>query len=303
MGELMPNPQLLQRVSEHVHWLAPDPATDRPILGVVAGEQATLIVDAGNSPAHAQLLLRSIAGLGLPPLKYLALTHWHWDHIFGAHTLNLLTFAHQETRRVVAHLAGLDWRDAALDARVASGEEIIFCADNMKKELPDRGGLVIKVPEVGFSQRVELDLGGVTCQIVHVGGDHSPDSSVVYIPEDRVLFFSDCLSEDYYSGAPSYTVAKLLPLIDTLLSFEADHFFGGHTNAVITRQDFIADTDMLRMIGQEVQHAAGDRPAILAALRARLGADLPDDPVEVMDAFLAGLSKMQSAAKASTDGA
>ncbi len=295
-------PTLLHRAGEHVRWLSPDPATDRPVLGVVSGAHASLIVDAGNSPAHAELLLDQLAGLALPPPQYLVLTHWHWDHIFGAQTLDLLTIAHQETRRIVAHLAGLDWGDKALDARVASGEEIAFCRDNIKKELPDRRGLVIKVPEISFSAQVELDLGGVTCQIVNVGGDHSPNSSVVYVPQDKILFFGDCLSEDYYSGAPSYSAAKLYPLIDTLLGFDAEHFFGGHTDALLSRQEVIADTQQLRMIGDAVLHAGGDRAAALSALRTRLGEDLNNDQMEILDAFLAGLRKLADSGKAGGQG-
>ncbi|GAB4428720.1 MAG: hypothetical protein Fur0044_26540 [Anaerolineae bacterium] len=47
----------LQKLNRHVYWLPPDDRTDRPILGAITGERATLLVDAGNSPAHAQLLV------------------------------------------------------------------------------------------------------------------------------------------------------------------------------------------------------------------------------------------------------
>ena len=192
-------------------------------------------------------------------------------------------------------MAQLDWSDRALDRRVADGSEIDFCRTMIKAELPDRSQLVIKPPEIGFDGQIELDLGGVTCQIVHVAGDHSADSSVVFVVEDRVLFLGDCLCEDYYSGAPSYTVSKLFPLIDRLLSFDVEFYIEGHADQPLSRQALIADTDLLKTIGVEVQRAGENRAAVLAALQARQGTALNTDQVEIMDAFLSGLRKLREA--------
>lgn len=172
------SPSNLNPISPNVYWLSPDDRTDRPILGAIAGEYRTLIVDAGNSPAHANLFLSELATLDLVPPAFLALTHWHWDHVFGTSAINLPTFAHTETKRIVAEMSRLDWSDEALDRRVEEGVEIEFCRDMIKAELPDRTRLRIKPPDIAFTTRIELDLGGVTCHIVHVGGDHTADSSI-----------------------------------------------------------------------------------------------------------------------------
>jgi glyoxylase-like metal-dependent hydrolase (beta-lactamase superfamily II) len=71
----------LQQFSERIYWLPPDGDTDRPVLGVIAGSHSSLIVDAGASVAHARLLLDQVAQLDIAPVRYLFLTHWHWDHV------------------------------------------------------------------------------------------------------------------------------------------------------------------------------------------------------------------------------
>jgi glyoxylase-like metal-dependent hydrolase (beta-lactamase superfamily II) len=91
----MNNPRLNQ-ISQHVYWLPPDATTDRPTLGAVVGERATLIVDAGNSPAHAELFLNELANAGAPAPAYLVLTHSHWDHVFGVSAYDLPVFAYTE---------------------------------------------------------------------------------------------------------------------------------------------------------------------------------------------------------------
>ena len=49
--------------------------------GLMVGANGTLVVDAGNSPSHAQVLLDHLAAAKLAPPRYLVLTHWHWDHL------------------------------------------------------------------------------------------------------------------------------------------------------------------------------------------------------------------------------
>ena len=283
---------MLKQITPHVYYLPPDSRTDRPVLGVVSGSRASLLVDAGNSPAHANLLLDEITRLRLPSPAYLVLTHWHWDHIFGAHTLNLPTIASMETRQMVTHMAQLDWSDRALDRRVEEGSEIDFCRTMIKAELPDRRQLVIKPPEIGFERQIELDLGGVICRIVHVAGDHSADSSVVHVVEDRVMFLGDCLGEDLYSGPRSYTPQKFLPLIERIMSFEVDFFLEGHAPEPETRRALTDELAIYQLIGREAEHSGPDRPGLLAALQTRLGRPVNEEELEIVEAYLAGLNKL-----------
>ena len=280
-----------QQISAHSYWLSPDSTTDRPLLGVVVGAQGALVIDAGNSPAHAHLLLHAMAQQQLPPPTFAVLTHWHWDHVFGTSALPVPTFAAQETARIVRVLAGLDWGDAALDQRVADGTEIAFCRDMMKVELPDRSKLVIRPPEIAFAQQVTLDLGGVTCQLVHVGGDHAHDATIVYVPEDKILFLSDCLYDDLYHGPRRLTTTQLFPLLERLLRYDVTYYLGGHDPEPLSQSRFVADAELLCTIGETVTSLGQDRPAILAALPHRLGLTLTDDHIEIADAFLAGLQR------------
>ena len=104
----------LRQLTRRVWWLDPYSGTDRPTLGVVTGEHGSLVVDAGNSPAHARALLAAMEHHGLPAPRFVALTHWHWDHVFGLAAFGVPALASAETRRVVGVMAGLDWRGEAL---------------------------------------------------------------------------------------------------------------------------------------------------------------------------------------------
>ena len=272
--------------------MAPDETTDRPVLGAVVGQKATLIVDAGNSPMHAKLLLDGLAEISPAHHQhYLVLTHWHWDHVFGTAAFAMPIFAYTETQRVMIEMAGLDWSDEALDQRVADGTEIEFCRDMLKAEWPDRSNLRLKLPDVTFTNRLTFDLGGVRCQVNHVGGDHASDSCVVVVPEDKVVFLSDCLYEDLHHGPNNYTTAKLFPLIETLVEYDADYYLWGHDPEPMPQADLLELTGLLKSIGEYVEQSEDDRAAIVAALSAVTGQAIDDYHIEIVDAFLAGLGR------------
>lgn len=292
----------LQQLTPRVYWLPPDERTDRPVLGVIVGSQATLIVDAGNSAAHANLLLDQLVEHDLiKPKSYIVLTHWHWDHVFGAATLeewcaersgfDTTIFAHQETARYVEEMAHLDWSDAALDQRVADGTEIEFCRDMIKAELPDRTNLRIKPADVAFASELTFNLGDITCQVTYVGGDHSSDSSVVYIPAgkgENILFLSDCLYEDLHHGPRNYTIEKLFPLLDAIESYDADYYLWGHDDVPMPRAEMTEFIRSLRIIGQAFERIGDNREALVAALPSELNAEFNEEHLEIVDAFLAG---------------
>jgi glyoxylase-like metal-dependent hydrolase (beta-lactamase superfamily II) len=284
------NQSLLNQISEHVYWLAPDGTVDRPTLGVIVGEESTLVVDAGNSPAHAQVLLAELEKLGIAYPKHVVLTHWHWDHVFGASAFNATVYASEETCRLVATMAEWDWSDEALDQRVRDGTEIEFCRDMIKLELPDRSDLKIKVPDVSFETELEFDLGGVTCKVKHVGGDHASDSSIVSIIEDGIVFLGDCSYEDLHHGPRNYT-QRIFALTDELLSLNARHYIWGHHPEPMPRSEMVKFADLVKLIGNHIEQTGDDREPILNQLSEKMGRALDEDSVEIVDAFLAGLKR------------
>lgn len=184
----------LERISEHVYWLAPA-KPDRPSLCAVVGESATLMLDAGASDAHARLFLDALAAENVAPPIAVVLTHSDWDHVFGAAEVGAPVIAHQLTDIALAELAATDWSDEALDARVAAGVRSPEHAANIKAEMPAPRNVRVARADTHFEDGLELELGGVNVQVRHVGGDHADDSSVIYVTQDGVLFLGDALYE------------------------------------------------------------------------------------------------------------
>jgi glyoxylase-like metal-dependent hydrolase (beta-lactamase superfamily II) len=215
----------LERIGEHVLWLAPGPP-DRPSLCAVVGDRSRMMLDAGSSAAHAQLVLDR---LSVPP-SHVALTHSHWDHVFGAAEVGAPVIAHSLTAATLQELAVTDWSDEALDRRVAAGEDSPQHAANVKEELPSPREVQVAQADLVFQDGIDVELGGATVRIRHVGGDHAVDSCVMYVEPDRVLFLGDCL---YDSPDGRLTPERVFPLYDTVFGFGAELFVEGHSETVI----------------------------------------------------------------------
>ncbi len=261
---------------------------DRPSLCAVVGTNRTLMLEAAASAAHARHFLDALTTAQVPHPDYVALTHWHWDHIFGAAELNVPIIAHAQTAAAIAVQANYEWTDKALDARVAAGTEIAICADNIKLELPEPREIYIIQPDIIYPDSLEFNLGDVNVHLQHVGGDHAPDSCIMHIMPDRVLFLGDCLYDAIYTPARHYTTRHLFPLLDTILSFDAEYYIEGHTPTVMLRAELLEMVDKMRLVGNTVDRLAGDQIAITKAVSDQIAAPLDEDTKGFIETFIAG---------------
>ncbi|MED1205812.1 MBL fold metallo-hydrolase [Heyndrickxia acidicola] len=243
---------MLKKLTNRVYYMDHVQETDRPALGLICGDSYSLIVDAGNSPAHAKEFLQKASELDIQPIKYVTITHWHWDHTFGMDAMGGLAISHRGTKKKLGYMKELKWDDASLDSRVEKGEETPFCRDMIKAEMPTRHGLKLMTPDIIFDDKIEIDLGGITCVVQHVGGGHAEDSSIIYVPEEKVLFLGDCLCEDYHSGPPSYDHNEFKKLIDKIKHYDADHYVTSH-HVPETHEEFWGYFQDLAEIGDIVR--------------------------------------------------
>ncbi|MEP6985001.1 MAG: hypothetical protein ABI970_05370, partial [Chloroflexota bacterium] len=165
---------------------------------------------------------------------------------------------------------------------------IAFCADNIKLELPEPRDINIIQPDVVYHDSLEIALGDVNVHLQHVGGDHAADSCVMHIMPDRVLFLGDCLYDAIYTPTRYYTTRRLYPLLDTILSFEADYYVEGHTPMVLSRAELMEIVDKMRLVGNTIDRLAGDQVEVSKHLSEQLNAPLDEDTKGFIETFVAG---------------
>ncbi len=278
----------INKIGNSFWYITPISITDRPILGMVVGNNKTLMIDAGNSVDHANYFQKELLKRGVPNPDMVVLTHWHWDHIFGLSALsNTVSIASKETKEEMEKLIPFSWSDEAIDARVKEGTEIEFCARAIKEEYKDHREIKIVLPDVTFEKRMEIDLGGVTCIVQHVGGDHAADSAIVYIKEEKILFLADCIYPNLYAVKENYTIKETLRLLDELEQFDAEIYIPSHQKP-ISKEEFNQEVAKLRTIAKYTDICGGDQQKIMKEYEKHVKRELTEDDRETISNFVNG---------------
>lgn len=279
----------IKQLTERIWYLPNSQETDRPVLAAIRGDQYTLMMDAGNSPKHAQAFLQELRSVGLPQPHFLVLTHWHWDHIFGSSSLNIPTFAHTKTKNYMNQLVDLEWNNEALADQVKQGITTEACAEYIKKEYgEDRQAIQIKLPMFTFTDELRIDLGNITCVLKHVGGDHSDDSCVLYIEEENVLFIGDSTSPNIHSPKRYYRLDVITSLLDTLEAFDAEFVIHSH-DAPMDRIRFQQEVQEYRNLIGAVKENGDDIDSIAKELALKWKRELPKADLDFIQYFLNGM--------------
>ena len=203
------------------------------------------------------------------PVRYVVHSHSHWDHAEGASV-----FA--DTAQVVAHenmLREMDGRipqmpGDMLDRNqngVWEANEIrpARCGTPDMDHLDRNGDGVVTVPEywtdirkpdIVYSQRMKLVLGGRAVELIYPGQNHAVDATVMYFPAERAVFATEFIVDAGTTGFRSWPAACGLspgfdgtPLAEWIRSIRAvealdfDVFVPGHQQIQLTRDD-VAET-------------------------------------------------------------
>lgn len=277
-----------QELSPHILLMHAEHETDRPVLVAITGSRRTLLMDAGNSPAHADLFRQELARRGIRQPDLLVLTHWHWDHSFGMSAWNAPVIAHAETARVLEGLGGLSGTDEELEQLVQEGTISEESAQHIRLEYGEPRAIKVQMPDIVFSGSITVELGGVSCELRHVGGDHSADSCVLYVIEDKALFLGDALAPSVYGGPRRYSSTGFLGLLELAYSYGAEWFVESH-GVPMTGQEFRTDLAPWERLARIVDVFGHNRERVLLELKTYLGLEeLPPDLLQGVEYFLAG---------------
>lgn len=280
-----------RKINPNIYYLTSNSETDRPILALITGQERNLIIDAGNSGNHAEILLSNINKYKLAKQEtYVVTTHWHWDHVFGAYYLPYPFIAHEKTSEKLQEMQSLDWSTSSLDQRVINGQEIPFCADMMKREYADLSEIRIRIPDIQFQSRIKLDLGDIDCIIENVAGDHSQDSTAIFVIQHKTLFLGDCMGANIYLNKWEYQPKTIKTLIQKIKSYQAEYYIESHGEPLEAEQLHLW-LDVLENLAEWTIEKNGAKEEIEKTFMAKYGRGLTDNDKEDLAYLLNGWNR------------
>jgi len=147
--------------------------------GFIVTDDGVVVVDALGSPALAGELLAEIRRVTPQPVRYVIVTHYHADHIYGLQVFKAAGAT------ILAHNAGREYlnSDTAQKRLEASRQELAPWVDDQTRLVPADRWL--------DQDETRLRVGTYDILIRHVGPAHTPEDLVVFVPRLGVLFSGD----------------------------------------------------------------------------------------------------------------
>lgn len=222
----MPNSITWREITARVFIATLDP--ERVNVGLVVGDDAALLVDAGSSPQQGAALLASATSQAGVPVSHVVITHNHWDHWFGLAGMPGIHSIAQEN---------------LVDTRPSEDTSAKASELNLE-ELP--------APSETFAMAKVVKLAGLHIEILHFGGGHTNCDSFVFVPSENVLFTGDLLEQGADPQFDETSRIKDWPnTLDGVLGAtnENTHFIPGHGDVVDRTFAFIQRAEIGMLYG------------------------------------------------------
>ncbi|MFE3573439.1 MBL fold metallo-hydrolase [Lysinibacillus sp. NPDC059133] len=239
---------MLNKLSDTIYYLSNQEDRERPTLGLVCGDQFSLIIDSGNSAQHANDFLLEIEKLDVPPIKYLVITHAHWDHFLGMNEFDVTVIVNSQTNELLKEWQNYRFDDNSLQKYVNTNQMSAKCMEIIQTEIPNRNSFKLNSPDVIFENALTIDLGNKVCLIERIKSTHTDDSTIIYIPDEKVVFLGDAAYCTTTNSLYHFKQSLLLPMIKDIQKYDAEMFLLGHES--------ICDSDEMNIYWEELTTAS-----------------------------------------------
>jgi glyoxylase-like metal-dependent hydrolase (beta-lactamase superfamily II) len=214
--------------------------------GVIAGRDATLIVEGHYEAAGAELELEIARTVSKAPLLGVVNTHYHLDHTFGNigyARSGVRILAHDRVAALMKDRYTPGPREART-ATLASWQQRVAAAESPADRAHREGDLTTMrwmmdaidhgtmafptEPLVPADLPRRVDLGDLTA-IIECHAGHSPTDLIIRIPEREVVFTGDLFFNRAYPVIPDADILAWRKILDVFLSYDRrTQFVPGH---------------------------------------------------------------------------
>lgn len=171
--------------------------------GVIQTSEGVVVLDALNSEAVARAQREAIATTIAQPVRFLVSSTFHNNYSKGNIAYaDVWKIGHENYRTDLL---------ALLQRQNASAEE-------QKARLPNQT----------FRDRITLYLGGKEIQVLYVGRAHTRGDSIIYVPQDRIVYLSELFFSDQFLFINDGFGLDWLKALDAAEALGAEIFVPGH---------------------------------------------------------------------------
>ena len=192
-----------------------------PNSGIIIGDDGVMVIDTQATPAMAQDVIARVREVTDKPIKYVVLTHYHAVRVLGASAYGAEhIIASRGTYELIRERGQQD-----MDSEIQRFPRLFQGVETVP-------GLTW--PTLVFDDAMTLWMGSREVRIAHIGRGHTKGDTVVWLPQEKVLFSGDLVE---YSATPYTGDAYLTDwpaTLDAVEAMGAERLVPGRGDALMT---------------------------------------------------------------------
>jgi len=200
-----------ERVAESIYVFTSDRYL-QVTAGVIVTPEGCVIVDTLPFPSESRELRAFARRVCRQGIHYVINTHYHADHTYGnCFFSDVPLIGHESTRKMLEKI----------------GDTALREAQNETSELSD---VTIRVPDITYRGKATIRLANFTIELMEAPGN-SPDGTMVYVNEEKVLFAGDAMLPVPYvvGGDPQ----ALLHTLERMSKLSVESLVQGHGDVLL----------------------------------------------------------------------
>lgn len=222
--------------------------------GFVVTSEGVVVFDALGTPSLGWNLLQAIQKVTDKPVRYVVVSHYHADHIYG-----LQAFKDHSAAIIVAQERAAEYRENEETADERADQRL----DQRRQALypwVDRNTRVVQ-PDITFRQRSTLKLGGKRFVLLYAGPAHSSSDMMMMVEPDGVLFAGDIVQNGRipFMNSDDVDTANWLRGLAEVQKLDPKFIIPGHGRPLTAAKQAIAFThDYIAYVRSAMGKAAED---------------------------------------------
>ena len=187
--------------------------------GIVLTQEGVVLVDSGHNPTDSRAIADSVKKLTSLPVRFLIDTEPHPDHTTGH-------FVFSPPAIVIAHegaTESMKGRERDDPQRI---QKLMSVSPEMRAALE---GYRFITPHIEYQQKMTLNLGERTFDLMYLKGVHSEADTAVWLPKERVLFSASAAVVNQYNILrPFVTIPDILAAMKMMKGLNPEFVIPGH---------------------------------------------------------------------------
>ncbi len=222
--------------------------------GFVVTAEGVVVFDALGTPSLGWALLQEIRKVTDKPVRYVVVSHYHADHIYG-----LQAFKDHTSAVIVAQQRAAEYKendetaDERADQRLEQRREAL--APWVNKDTR------VVPPDITFQERQTLSLGGKRFVLLYAGPAHSASDMMMLVEPDGVLFAGDIVQSGRvpFMNSDDVDTKTWLAGLAEVERLNPNFIIPGHGKASTAAREAIAFTSSyIRYVREAMQRAVDD---------------------------------------------